>query len=99
MAGELWFQFDVGVNCAEHTVGPVALTEEQHSIREKNSNLPRHLKRSVDEYRAALGFAPLWGFLPPFQADSYFEVQRKRRLARERQRKHRERTKGGVCGR
>jgi hypothetical protein len=99
MVCELWFQFNVGVNCAEHTVGPVALTEEQHRIREKNKSLPRHVKRSVDEYRVALGLAPLWGFLPSFPADSYFEVQRKRRLARERQRKHRERTKGGFCGR
>jgi hypothetical protein len=99
MAGELWFQFDVSVNASEYAGGPGTLTEQQRGIREMSGSLPKHVKRSIDEYRAALGFSSLWGFLPSYPADSYYAVQRKRSLARDRKRKQRARMKGGFCGR
>jgi hypothetical protein len=37
------------------------LTKVQLEIRAKNANLPRHLRRSIDRYRVALGMVPLWG--------------------------------------
>jgi hypothetical protein len=37
------------------------LTPTQRDIRDRNANLPRHLRRSIDQYRVARGMVPLWG--------------------------------------
>lgn len=37
------------------------LTKVQLDIRARNANLPKHLRRSIDRYRVALGMVPLWG--------------------------------------
>lgn len=37
------------------------LTKTQLEIRARNANLPKHLRRSIDRYRVALGMVPLWG--------------------------------------
>lgn len=37
------------------------LTKVQLDIRARNDNLPKHLRRSIDRYRVALGMVPLWG--------------------------------------
>lgn len=37
------------------------LTATQRAIRDRNANLPKHLRRSIDRYRVALGMVPLWG--------------------------------------
>jgi len=37
------------------------LTATQLDIRARNERLPKHLKRSIDRYRVALGMVPLWG--------------------------------------
>ncbi len=37
------------------------LTPKQRAIRDRNSGLPKHVRRSIDRYRQALGFVPLWG--------------------------------------
>ncbi len=37
------------------------LTPTQRAIRDRNNNLPKHLRRSIDRYRVALGMPPLWG--------------------------------------
>lgn len=37
------------------------LTKTQLEIRARNDNLPKHLRRSIDRYRVALGMVPLWG--------------------------------------
>lgn len=37
------------------------LTKVQLDIRARNENLPKHLRRSIDRYRVALGMVPLWG--------------------------------------
>ena len=36
------------------------LTPTQRRIRDNNNDLPKHVRRSIDRYRQALGFAPLW---------------------------------------
>ena len=36
------------------------LTEMQRLIRDRNAALPKHLRRSIDQYRQALGMVPLW---------------------------------------
>lgn len=47
------------------------LTQTQREIRDRNANLPKHLRRSIDRYRVARGMVPLWG--------SSLERERKRR--------------------
>ncbi len=47
------------------------LTPKQRAIRDRNNGLPKHVRRSIDRYRVALGFVPLWG--------SSLERDRKRR--------------------
>jgi len=47
------------------------LTPTQRDIRDRNANLPKHLRRSIDRYRVARGMVPLWG--------SSLERDRKRR--------------------
>jgi hypothetical protein len=47
------------------------LTPKQRAIRDRNAGLPKHVRRSIDRYRQALGFVPLWG--------SSLERERKRR--------------------
>jgi hypothetical protein len=37
------------------------LTPKQRAIRDRNADLPKHVRRSIDRYRVALGFVPLWG--------------------------------------
>ena len=37
------------------------LTPTQREIKARNANLPKHLRRSIDRYRVALGMVPLWG--------------------------------------
>ena len=37
------------------------LTPKQRAIRDRNAGLPKHIRRSIDRYRQALGFVPLWG--------------------------------------
>jgi len=37
------------------------LTKTQLEIRARNANLPKHLRRSIDRHRVALGMPPLWG--------------------------------------
>lgn len=37
------------------------LTPTQRAIRDSNATLPRHVRRSIDRYRVALGMVPLWG--------------------------------------
>lgn len=37
------------------------LTPTQREIKARNANLPKHLRRSADRYRIALGWVPLWG--------------------------------------
>jgi hypothetical protein len=37
------------------------LTPKQRAIRDRNNGLPKHVRRSIDRYRVALGFVPLWG--------------------------------------
>lgn len=37
------------------------LTPKQRAIRDRNAGLPKHVRRSIDRYRQALGFVPLWG--------------------------------------
>lgn len=37
------------------------LTPTQKEIRDRNANLPKHVRRSIDRYRVALGMTPLWG--------------------------------------
>lgn len=37
------------------------LTPTQRDIKARNANLPKHLRRSIDRYRVALGMVPLWG--------------------------------------
>ena len=36
------------------------LTPAQRKIRDNNNDLPKHVRRSIDRYRQALGFQPLW---------------------------------------
>ena len=36
------------------------LTATQRKIRDNNNDLPKHVRRSIDRYRQALGFTPLW---------------------------------------
>jgi len=36
------------------------LTPTQRKIRDANNDLPKHVRRSIDRYRQALGFQPLW---------------------------------------
>ncbi len=36
------------------------LTPKQRAIRDRNADLPKHVRRSIDRYRVALGFVPLW---------------------------------------
>jgi hypothetical protein len=47
------------------------LTPTQRDIRDRNANLPKHLRRSIDRYRVARGMVPLWA--------SSLERERKRR--------------------
>lgn len=37
------------------------LTAVQRAIRARLEKLPRHLRRSIDRQRQALGMVPLWG--------------------------------------
>ncbi len=37
------------------------LTPTQRDIRDRNANLPRHLRRSIDRFRILRGMVPLWG--------------------------------------
>lgn len=37
------------------------LTAVQRDIRKRLEKLPRHLRRSIDRQRQALGMVPLWG--------------------------------------
>jgi len=37
------------------------LTAVQREIRARLEKLPRHLRRSIDRQRQALGMVPLWG--------------------------------------
>lgn len=37
------------------------LTAVQRTIRARLEKLPRHLRRSIDRRRVALGMVPLWG--------------------------------------
>lgn len=37
------------------------LTAVQRTIRARLEKLPRHLRRSIDRQRVALGMTPLWG--------------------------------------
>lgn len=37
------------------------LTTTQREIRDRNAQLPAHVKRSIDRYRVSLGMPPLWG--------------------------------------
>jgi len=37
------------------------LTAVQREIRSRLEKLPRHLRRSIDRQRQALGMVPLWG--------------------------------------
>lgn len=39
------------------------LTPTQLRIRERCGKVPRHIQRSIDRYRVALGRPPLWGGL------------------------------------
>jgi hypothetical protein len=41
----------------------IGLTPMQLRIRERCGKVPKHLRRSVDRYRVALGRPPLWGGL------------------------------------
>lgn len=36
------------------------LTKTQRDIRDRNSKLPRHIRRSIDRFRVARGMVPLW---------------------------------------
>jgi hypothetical protein len=47
------------------------LTPVERGIRDRCANVPKHRRRSIDAYRQALGFTPLWG--------SSLERERKRR--------------------
>jgi hypothetical protein len=47
------------------------LTPVERVIRDRCANVPKHRRRSIDAYRQALGFTPLWG--------SSLERDRKRR--------------------
>jgi hypothetical protein len=47
------------------------LTPVERVIRDRCANVPKHRRRSIDAYRQALGFTPLWG--------SSLERERKRR--------------------
>jgi hypothetical protein len=39
------------------------LTPTQLRIRERCGKVPKHIQRSIDRYRVALGRPPLWGGL------------------------------------
>jgi hypothetical protein len=41
------------------------LTAVQQAIRARLERLPRHLRRSIDRQRTALGMTPLWGAWQP----------------------------------
>jgi hypothetical protein len=43
------------------TGGEERLTTTQREIRDRNAQLPAHVKRSIDRYRRSLGMVPLWG--------------------------------------
>jgi hypothetical protein len=43
------------------------LTPTQLRIRERCGKVPKHIQRSVDRYRIALGRPPLWGGFPERQ--------------------------------
>lgn len=47
------------------------LTPVERVIRDRCANVSKHRRRSIDAYRQALGFTPLWG--------SSLERERKRR--------------------
>jgi len=47
------------------------LTPLQLRIRERCGKVPKHLQRSVDRYRVALGRPPLWGGLHEQQQRRY----------------------------
>jgi len=36
------------------------LTPTQKEIRDRCGNVPRHIRRSIDNYRVARGMVPLW---------------------------------------
>lgn len=99
MPGELWFSIDVGFGIQDRHRGPDGLTFIQREIRDRCGNVPRHIRRSIDEYRVACGMAPLWGFVPSYEPCEYHAVQRRRVLDRERKRRQRARTKGVSDGR
>lgn len=37
------------------------LTATQREIRDRNANLPKHVRRSIDRFRVSCGMVPLWG--------------------------------------
>lgn len=99
MAADLWFSIDVGAGIQDRHRGPDGLTPAQRAIRDSCGSVPKHIRRSIDEYRVALGMVPLWGFVPSYEPGQYDSVQRRRRLDRERKRRQRARTKGVSYGR
>lgn len=46
-----------------HDEATARLTPMQLRIRERCGKVPRHIQRSIDRYRVALGRPPLWGGL------------------------------------
>lgn len=90
---------DVGVGLAAHNATVDGLTSVQREIRDRCGNVPKRIRRSIDEYRVACGMVPLWGFVPSYEPSEYDAIQRRRRLDRERKRRQRARDKGVSYGR
>jgi hypothetical protein len=98
MESGLWFVIDVAIEAERFGIPVESLTSSSLAIRARLSRLPKHMKRSVDEYRVGLGMAPLWGFVPSYPPDEYGAVARRRRLNRDSQRRCRERKRKAKDG-
>jgi hypothetical protein len=98
MDDRLWFVIDVRIQSERLECAAEGLTAAQLDIRRRNERLPKHLKRSLDAYRVALGMIPLWGFDSSCPAHELPALCRRRELNRRSQQRCRERKRKATDG-
>lgn len=98
MKNTLWFVMYVSIEAESCGRGSSALTSPQWKISENSQRLQKHLKRSIDLHRVSMGMVPFWNLDAACSAEQAFELQRRRKLNRDSQRRYRERKRKAKDG-
>jgi hypothetical protein len=98
MESGLCFVIDVGIEAERLDRRVEPFTASQLASRARLSRLPKHMKRSIDLHRVSMGMVPFWNLDAAGSAEQAFELQRRRKLNRESQRRCRQRKRKAKDG-